>query len=121
MSGVPEFDAFESAARASVGLVGQIGDDEWDGPGLGEWSLRSLVGYTSRAVSTVTAYVDHPADREDASSPAEYPATVMRLSVSTGSTVVADAVSQRGIEAGQALGGRPAQAFAELVDTALGR
>jgi uncharacterized protein (TIGR03083 family) len=121
MSGVPEFDAFESAARALVGLVGRIGDEEWDGPGLGEWTLRSLVGHASRAVTTVTAYVDQPAGHEDASSAAEYLATVARLSESTHSTVVAEAVTQRGIEAGKALGERPAQRFAELVDAALGR
>ncbi|HSS68155.1 MAG TPA: maleylpyruvate isomerase N-terminal domain-containing protein [Nocardioidaceae bacterium] len=121
MTGVPEFDAFEAAATALAGLTEQIGDDDWAGPGLGEWDLRSLVGHTTRAVSTVTSYVDQPADREDASTPAEYFTTVARLSRSTQSTVVAEAVTQRGRDAGVALGERPAEAVAELVQKALDR
>src|SRR5689334_21062099 len=103
MAGLSEFDAFESAASGLAVLADRIGDDEWSGPGLGEWDLRSLVGHTTRAVSTVTAYVDQPADREDASTPADYFATVARLSKSTQSTVVAEAVTQRGRDAGVAL------------------
>jgi uncharacterized protein (TIGR03083 family) len=121
MTGVPEFDAFESAARGLVELTERIGDEEWAGPGLGEWDLRSLVGHTTRAVSTVTAYVDQPADREDASSAAEYFATVARLSRSTQSAVVAEAVTQRGRDAGEALGDRPAEAVADLVQKAVDR
>jgi uncharacterized protein (TIGR03083 family) len=121
MTGVPEFDAFESAARSLADLVERIGDDEWDGPGLGEWDLRSLVGHATRAVSTITAYIDQPADHEDASSPAEYFATVTRLSKSTQSTLVAEAVTQRGRDAGAALGDNPADAVADLVDKALDR
>lgn len=121
MTGVPEFDVFESAARALADLVERIGDDEWNGPGLGEWDLRSLVGHASRAVSTVTAYVDQPADHEDASSPADYFATVARLSRATDSSVVAEAVTQRGRDAGAALGEHPAAAVADLVDKALDR
>jgi uncharacterized protein (TIGR03083 family) len=121
MTSVPEFDAFEAAARGLVVLTTRIGDDEWSGPGLGEWDLRSLVGHTTRAVSTVTAYVDQPADREDAASTADYFATVTRLSRAAQSTVVAEAITQRGRDAGEALGERPAEAVADLVDKALDR
>jgi uncharacterized protein (TIGR03083 family) len=121
MTGLSEFDAFESAARSLVDLVDRIGDDEWDGPGLADWDLRSLVGHASRAVSTVATYVDQPADREDASSPADYFATVARLSQSTESAVVAEAVAQRGRDAGAALGDKPAEAIADLVEKALDR
>ena len=121
MTGVPEFDAFESAARSLADLVERIDDDEWDGPGLGDWDLRSLVGHASRAVSTLTAYVDQPADHEDASSPADYFATVARRSQATESSLVSEAVTQRGRDAGAALGEHPAAAVADLVDKALDR
>ena len=121
MTGVPEFDAFESAARSLADLVERIGDEEWAGPGLGDWDLRSLVGHASRAVTTVTAYVDQPADHEDASSPADYFAIVARRSQATESGVVAEAVAQRGRDAGAALGESPAEAVADLVDKALDR
>jgi uncharacterized protein (TIGR03083 family) len=121
MTGVPEFDAFEAAARSLVEVVGKIGEAEWTGPGLGAWDLRSLVGHTARAVSTVSAYVDQPGDREDASSPADYFATVSRLSKSAQAAVVAEAVVERGRAAGVALGDQPAQAVADLVEQALER
>jgi uncharacterized protein (TIGR03083 family) len=121
MAGLPQYDAFESACRSLVGLVDRVGDDEWDGPGIGDWDLRSLVGHASRAVSTVVVYLEQPAAREDASSPADYLATVARLSASTQSTVVAEAVRQRGIEAGRALGDKPAEAVADIVEQALNR
>jgi uncharacterized protein (TIGR03083 family) len=121
MAGLPQYDAFESAARSLVDLVDRVGDDDWDGPGIGDWDLRSLVGHATRAVSTVASYVDQPADHEDASSPADYLATVARLSASTQSTVVAEAVTQRGIEAGRALGDKPAEAVADIVERALDR
>jgi hypothetical protein len=47
---------FGSAAAAFAQLVREIPETAWNGPGLGEWDLRSLVGHASTAVSTVTAY-----------------------------------------------------------------
>jgi hypothetical protein len=121
MTGLPEFDAFESAAHSLVDVVDRIGADEWDGSGLGEWDVRGLVGHASRAVTTVTAYVDQPAASEDADSPADYFAIVSRLSDSMGSDVVAQSVLERGREAGRLLGDQPAEAVADLVDKALDR
>jgi uncharacterized protein (TIGR03083 family) len=121
MTGVPEFDVFESAARSLAEIVDRIGVDDWDGPGLGDWDLRSLVGHAGRALTTVTSYVDQPAASEDAESPAEYFAIVSRLSAATGADVVAASVLERGREAGRALGDRPAEAIAGLVDKALDR
>jgi len=56
-------DSFVAAADAFLALVRQIGPDQWDLPGLGEWSVRDLVGHTSRAISTVEVYLgdDAPA------------------------------------------------------------
>jgi uncharacterized protein (TIGR03083 family) len=121
MTGVPEFDAFESAAQSLVDVVDRVGPEDWDGPGLGDWDLRSLVGHAGRALTTVTAYVDQPAASEDAESPAEYFAIVSRLSAATGADVVATSVLERGREAGQALGDDPAAAIASLAEKALGR
>ena len=39
-------ETFAEAARTFVGLVRALPNDRWDGPGLGEWDLRSLVGHT---------------------------------------------------------------------------
>src|SRR5262249_56554075 len=81
--------------------------DRWDGPGLGEWDVRALVGHTSRALVTVETYLARPAAAADvASAPDYFRAT---------SAAAADpAVAARGRDAGTALGGDPAAAVAQL-------
>ena len=44
---------FLAAAGTVADLVDAIPDTAWDGPGLGEWDLRALVGHTSRSLVTV--------------------------------------------------------------------
>ncbi len=56
---------FTSAARSFAELVREIPASAWDGPGLGEWDLRSLVGHTSRSLITVSTYLQRSAERED--------------------------------------------------------
>jgi uncharacterized protein (TIGR03083 family) len=48
---------FASAATAFARLVHDIPEATWDGPGLGEWDLRSLVGHASRSLITVSTYL----------------------------------------------------------------
>ena len=47
-----------------------IPSNRWDGPGLGDWDLRSLVGHTSRSLITVSTYLQTTAEREDITDPA---------------------------------------------------
>lgn len=54
--------AFSEAAGFVVDLVDSIGEDEWNGPGLGDWTVAELVVHASRAASTVVAYADTPAE-----------------------------------------------------------
>ena len=72
---------FESAARSFAGLVRRIPDDAWDGPGLGDWDLRSLVGHASRSLITVSTYLQTSAEREDVATPQDYYAWIGRLHV----------------------------------------
>lgn len=94
----PVLEAFEAAAGAFVDLVGRI-DGGWDRPGLGRWDLRALVGHTSRALVTVTTYLDRPAEREDVPSAAAYLGGAAKSD--------GDAVFARGVAAGQDLGDDP--------------
>lgn len=87
----------------------------WDGPGLGEWDLRSLVGHTSRSLSTVGSYLRRPADTEDITSPQHYYRYVREVAAQTG----ADAIVERGRQAGRELGPDPAAAIDRLVESAL--
>ena len=56
-SGDPRL-AFEQAADFYLATVDRIRPDQWDQPGLGVWSVRDLVGHTSRAFLTVETYLD---------------------------------------------------------------
>jgi len=109
-------DAYADAARTVTELVERIPPGAWDGPGLGEWDVRSLVGHTSRAFVTVLTYLERPAEREDVPDAAGYYAL---LPSSTGEGVDQAAVARRGRDAGVALGDDPAAAFRDLADRAV--
>ena len=105
---------FESAAGFFVELVETIPSTAWNGPGLGEWDLRSLVGHAGRSLSTVTSYLARPAAVIDVPSPAAY----YRWAVQQ---IGADpaGVAERGRQAGIALGEDPAAAVRLLREDAV--
>lgn len=105
---------FQSAGRCFVDLVDTIPPTAWDGPGLGEWDLRSLVGHTSRSLSTVTTYLARPAPAVDIPSAAAYYSWVVQQ-------IGADpaSVAERGRQAGVALGQDPAGAVRVLRENAV--
>ncbi|WP_239309848.1 MULTISPECIES: maleylpyruvate isomerase N-terminal domain-containing protein [unclassified Frankia] len=116
---------FEHAASAFVSLVTGISDDCWTAPALGEWSVRDLVGHTSRALSTVETYLGTPAGVVDAGAGAQtdrIDAVGYYLAVRSGDLAVriglADpaAVTQRGRDAGAALGDDPSDAVTALAN-----
>ena len=111
---VDAIDTFESAARCFVELVETIPPSALDGPGLGEWDLRSLVGHTSRSLTTVTTYLARPAPAVEVPSAVAYYSWVVQQ-------VGADpaGVAERGRQAGTALGNEPAAAVRALLDSAL--
>lgn len=102
---------FASAAYSFAALVRRIPDSAWEGPGLGAWSVRDLVGHTSRSLITVSTYLKTPAQRETAASAAEYYAAVREISSGMGE----DAIVERGRQAGRELGAEPAAAVDALV------
>ena len=108
--------AFESAARGFAGLVHRIPGDRWDGPGLGAWDLRSLVGHTARSLTTVSTYLQTSAEREDVATPQDYYVRIREVAASAG----ADAIVERGRQAGRDLGDDPATAIDEYVERVLG-
>ena len=105
---------FEYAAGFFVELVETIPSTAWNGPGLGEWDLRSLVGHAGRSLSTVTSYLARPAAVIDVPSPAAY----YRWAVQQ---IGADpaGVAERGRQAGIALGEDPAAAVRLLREDAV--
>jgi uncharacterized protein (TIGR03083 family) len=104
-------ETFEEAARTFVNLVQRIPQGRWDGPGLGEWSLRALVGHTSRSLVTVETYLGQPVETEEVPGPAAYYVGIAGIDHA--------GVVGRGVAAGQALGENPAQFVADLAERVL--
>lgn len=106
---------YAAAARAFAAQVRALPADAWDGPGIGEWDVRALVGHTSRSLVTVSTYLQSAAEREDVISPEDYYARIRELASSMG---VGDIV-ERGRQAGRDLGDDPVAAVDALVTKAL--
>lgn len=70
---------FGRAAFELADLVALVPPERFGDPGLGEWTLRELIGHTSRALSTVLAYLGQPAPLEvTVHSASEYLEVVLR-------------------------------------------
>jgi uncharacterized protein (TIGR03083 family) len=108
-------ETFASAASAFAKLVHDIPASKWDGRGLGDWDLRSLVGHTSRSLITVSTYLRTTAEREDLAGPTEYYVYARDFASNAG----AEAVTERGRQAGRELGSDPAATVDHLVAKAL--
>jgi uncharacterized protein (TIGR03083 family) len=106
---------YASAARAFAHLVHELPAPDWAGPGLGEWDLRALVGHTSRSLITVSTYLQTTAEREDATSAADYYVKIRDYAA----TLDAADIVARGRQAGRDLGSDPAATIDGLVDRAL--
>lgn len=102
---------FLSAAESFADLVRRIPTTAWEGPGLGAWSVRDLVGHTSRSLITVSTYLKAPAQRETVTTAADYYAAIREISAGMGE----DAIVERGRQAGRELGADPASAVDALV------
>jgi uncharacterized protein (TIGR03083 family) len=101
-----------ATARAVADLIGRVPEDAWDGPGLGDWSVRDLVGHISRSLVTVVEYFVRPVEAEELTDPADYYVAIGSLTAHTA------AITDRGRQAGRDLGEEPAARFMELVDEA---
>ena len=106
---------FASAATAFARLVHDIPEAAWDGPGLGDWDLRSLVGHASRSLITVSTYLQTTPEQEDLADPVEYYTYVAEYASNAGS----EAIAERGRQAGRDLGADPAATVDGLVAKAL--
>lgn len=104
--------AFDQAARWFV-RSSFAGRGRWDEPALGEWTVRDLIGHTSRAMLTVEAFLSKPAHEVMVTSPVNYFALIF---ASAGAPA---AVAQRGRDAGVALGEDPASAVGEIAERVL--
>lgn len=111
----PETAVYLDAARMFAGLVHRIDPEAWDGPGLGGWDLRALVGHTSRSLVTVLTYIEQPAETEAITSARDYYALIAGLDIDPTD------ILERGRQAGEQLGSDPASAIDELIERVTAR
>ncbi|MGQ0617387.1 MAG: maleylpyruvate isomerase family mycothiol-dependent enzyme [Acidimicrobiia bacterium] len=104
--------AFSEAAGAFAHAVARVPADAWDGPGLGQWTVRDLVGHASRALSTVETYIG--AGPGGGTGPVDLGHAIEYFAVLAAAYADADAVVARGRDAGRMLGPGPATAVAQL-------
>ena len=103
--------------RGFVDGVLSVPDDAWSSPGLGVWTVRELVGHTSRALTTIETYLDAADVDGTISSPAEY----FQRALGGVTPAAHDAIAERGRQAGIDLGGDPVGAIRSLADRVLAR
>lgn len=100
--------SFLSAADTFTSLVSAVPAMALDGPGIGAWDLRALVGHASRSLVTVETYLDQPADAVEVPTAADYYLAI------AGPLTDHAAVTERGRAAGEALGEDPSGFVAAL-------
>ena len=101
-------EAYEIAAGLFVNTVEQVRPTQWEQPGLGIWTVRDLVGHTSRALLTVELYLAKPAAQREVVRPVDYYLRAQAGLADPGS------VAARGREAGVALGPDPIAAVRDI-------
>lgn len=105
-------DAFEQAAHWFVRTAAR-GDGRWEAAALDQWSVRDLVGHTSRALLTVETYLGHDPTTVEVHTPEDYFRRALAAIGDPG------AVAQRGRDAGVALGPDPGDSVAEIATRVL--
>ena len=105
---------YAAAGAALVALAATVPVDGWDRPGLGEWTVRDLVGHTSRSFVTVTEYLRTGAGKQPEHDHAFDYAAVFRMAAADPA-----AITERGRQAGRDLGDDPVAGVQSRYDDAL--
>jgi uncharacterized protein (TIGR03083 family) len=109
---------FASAAHAFADVVARVPGDCWDRPGLGVWTVRSVVGHTVSVLRDVVSALDRPAESEPITSAAAYYGLARTVNRSVYEHAVA-ASTTGAVDEGVALGDAPADTVQRLVGQVL--
>jgi uncharacterized protein (TIGR03083 family) len=105
---------FETSAHSFLDLVAEVPPAIWLEPALGVWDVRSLVGHTARAISTVEQYLlADPAPELTTADAESYYSEVFNVYTDN------DAIASRGVEAGKALNENSGAEFEATLNRAL--
>jgi uncharacterized protein (TIGR03083 family) len=104
----------QTAADLFVGLVAKVQPEQWDSPGLGEWTVRDLVGHTSLALLSLEERLGHRAHEVEVTGPAAYYRKAL-------AQMTPEENAEAGRAAGKRLGLNPAADVAALAARVLPR
>lgn len=107
------FPAFRAAAGWNVAVVRGIGPQQWELPGLGEWTVLELAAHASRAYTTIEQYLRPAGGVIDIASAADY----FRLGLAAPD--INAQVAQRARDEVELLGDDPVAAIAARADSAV--
>ncbi|WP_432478193.1 maleylpyruvate isomerase family mycothiol-dependent enzyme [Nocardioides sp. GXQ0305] len=107
-------EAYAAAGDDLVVLAEQVSADAWDDPALGDWTVRDLLGHTTRSFVTVTDYLVSGAGRTvELGHPFDYAAVFAMAHADPA------AITERGRAAGRELGDAPVEEVRRRRDAAL--
>lgn len=100
-------------------MVAAVPAEDWDAPGLGTWSVRTLIGHTGRSLDTVITYLS-TAEPDGVNTPTaeDYYRALTADGAPLGAGGDSAAIDARAVAAGRALGDDPVAAIAAKVDEA---
>jgi uncharacterized protein (TIGR03083 family) len=105
-------EAYKHAMYFFVDTVNKIKPDQWDMPGLGEWSVRDLVGHTARSMLTLPQFAKRKAGERspvaDIPTPAAY---YQRAFLGDGTN---ERIAERGRQTAETLGPNLPAAVAQV-------
>lgn len=104
---------FRQAVDYYLFLVDQVPVDGWEPAGLGVWTVRDLVGHTSRAMTTLERYCNQPGEQVEVETPVSYFLRAME------SIANPEDVAERRRQSGQDLGPDPAETVREIAGRVL--
>ena len=93
--------AYRRAVASFLETAARVQPDQWGAPALGVWSIRDLVGHTSRSITRVEEFGSQRAESVDITSAVHHYRRSLRQPSDD------ERVAELGREAGQALGDDP--------------
>jgi uncharacterized protein (TIGR03083 family) len=109
--------SFRCAVAGFLSIVEAVPPGRFSETGLGSWSVRDLIGHTSRAMATIEEYCGRSGDGPPVSGPAQYFARVGQAPPGSDARRQRDAmITERGREAGASLGEDPVAAVSALAE-----
>ena len=102
-------EAYLQAVNYFADTVAKIGPGQWDDSALGVWSVRDLVGHTSRAITRIEEFGQQCADKVDVASAAQH------YHISLAPDGVDNVIAQGGRDAGNELGSDPSSLIKDAI------